>query len=78
MLRILLMSVSYAAMTLPFMIEEEQKFYSSEDYLKMKKHQQKMATMAVISQTMRFGKQLAMFSRHHRIRPQVLNESEVQ
>jgi hypothetical protein len=70
----LLNTVSYAAMTLPFIMGQEQEFYQSQNYQKMLTHQRKVATMAVISQTMRSGKQLPMFTFHHRIRPQILAE----
>ena len=66
---ILLNTVSYAAMAIPFMAEEEITFLSSEEFRKMKKQESKARLMAVIHQTMRSGRILPMFSPGHRIQP---------
>ena len=69
MLRHLLLTVSYAAMALPFMAEEERLFLNSDEFRKMKKQESKARLMAVIHQTMRSGHILPMFSPGHRIQP---------
>lgn len=69
MLRHLLLTVSYAAMTLPFMAEEEKIFLNSSEFKKMKKQESKARLMAVIHQTMRSDRILPMFSPGHRIQP---------
>lgn len=69
MLRHLLLTVSYAAMTLPFMAEEEKLFLNSDEFQKMKKQESKARLMAVIHQTMRSGRILPMFTSGHRIQP---------
>ena len=69
MLRHLLLTVSYAAMTLPFMAEEEKTFLNSEEFKTMKKQESKARLMAVIHQTMRSGRILPMFSPGHHIQP---------
>lgn len=69
MLRHLLLTVSYAAMTLPFMAEEEKIFLNSEEFKKMKKQESKARLMDVIYQTKRSGRILPMFSPGHRIQP---------
>lgn len=69
MLHHLLLTVSYAAMTLPFMAEEETTFLNSDQFKKMKKKESKARLMAVIYQTMRSGRILPMFSPGHRIQP---------
>ena len=66
---ILLNTVSYAAMALPFMAEEEKIFLNSDEFKKMKAQESKARLMAVISQTMRSGKRLSMFAPGHRIQP---------
>ena len=72
MLRILLSSVSYAAMTFRAMMEEEMAFYSSPDYLKMQRKQRRHETLMHIFEQIRSKKQLPMFADHHRIRPMEL------
>lgn len=69
MLRHLLLTVSYAAMALPFMAEEERLFLNSDEFRKMKKQESKARLMAVIHQTMLSGRILPMFSPGHRIQP---------
>jgi hypothetical protein len=71
----LLNTVSYAAMTLSSMIDEEKAYLSSPEYLKMQKKEQQQHMMADIYQTMRTGKRLPMFAPHHKIRP--LSEEKV-
>lgn len=66
---ILVNTVSYAAMALPFMAEEEKIFLNSDEFKKMKKQESKARLMAVIHQTMRSGRILPMFSPGHRIQP---------
>ena len=66
---ILLNTVSYAAMALPFMAEEEITFLNSEEFRKMKEQESKARLMAVIHQTMCSGRILPMFSPGHRIQP---------
>ena len=65
----LLNTVSYAAMALPFMAEEEKIFLNSDEFKKMKEQESKARLMAVISQTMRSGRILPMFSPDHHIQP---------
>ena len=69
MLHLLLLTVSYAAMTLPFMAEEETTFLNSDEFQKMKKQESKARLMAVIYQTMHSGHILPMFSPDHHIQP---------
>lgn len=72
----LLNSVSYAAMTLPFMIDSETAFQNSKEFLKMKKQVSKRRLMDVIYQTMRSGKRLPMFAPDHRIQPLKLEKAD--
>ena len=65
----LLNTVSYAAMTLPSMIDSETAFQKSEIYLNMQKQISKRRLMDVIHQTMRSGRILPIFSPNHRIQP---------
>lgn len=74
-LYMLLNTVSYAAMTLPFMAEEEKIFLNSDGFKKMKKQESKARLMAVIHQTMCFGRILPMFSPEHRIQPPKVDDA---
>lgn len=65
----LMNTVSYAAMTLPAMIESETAFQKSKEFLEFKKKISKRRLMDVIHQTMRSGKPLPMFAPHHMIQP---------
>lgn len=65
----LLNTVSYAAMALPFMIDEETAFRNSKPFLDMQKKERRNRLMAGIYQTMRSGRILPMFSPDHRIQP---------
>lgn len=65
----LLNTVSYRVMMLPQMLEEEQKFLNSKEFLEMKARDMKNRSMGVIFQTMRSGRILPMFALHHRIQP---------
>ena len=72
---ILFNTVSYAAMALPFMAEEEKIFLNSDEFKKMKKQESKTRLMAVIYQTMRSGRILPMFSPGHRIQPPKVDDA---
>ena len=65
----LLNTVSYHVMMLPQMLEEEQKFLNSKEFLEMKARDMKNRLMDVIFQTMRSGHILPMFAPHHMIQP---------
>lgn len=65
----LLNTVSYAAMTLVAMIEEERSYYASEDFKKLQARQRRHETLMGIFQQIRTGKKLPMFADHHRIKP---------
>ena len=67
--RHLLATVSYPAMSLLSLMEEERNFLNSKEYLDMKTAMEKRRLMDVIFQTMRTGKRLPMFAPHHRIQP---------
>ena len=56
-------------MMLPQMLEEEQKFLNSKEFLEMKARDMKNRLMGVIFQTMRSGHILPMFAPHHMIQP---------
>jgi uncharacterized protein (DUF2249 family) len=65
-------TVSYAAMTLRAMMEEEMAYYSSPEFIKVRDRQRRHETLMAIFQQIRSGKKLPMFADHHRIKPQKL------
>jgi hypothetical protein len=68
----LLNTVSYAAMILPSLMDEEVAVWNSEDYLRARKRDSKNRMMAGIYQTVRSGKRLPMFLPEDRIQPRPL------
>jgi len=65
----LLNTVSYAAMTLPFLINEEIAFRTSKTFLDMQKQERQNRFKTIIYQTMHLGRILPMFSPDHHIQP---------
>lgn len=74
----LLNSVSYPAMSLLSLIQEEKDFMNLEEFSTMKRNASRRQTMAVIHQTMRTGKRLPMFAPHHQIQPPAKVEEAVE
>jgi hypothetical protein len=73
----LLNTVSYAAMALPFMAQEEIIFRNSKEFLDAQKKERQQRLMGNIFRIMRSGKPLPMFAPEHRIQPQQVNNENL-
>jgi len=70
-------TVSYPALMLRGMMEEEMAYYASPEFIKMRDRQRRHQTLMDINFQIRSGKKLPMFADHHRIKPNPLKPQEL-